>query len=128
VPVLRALLRTFFRGLLVLALVLSVAVFYYLYRTGRMEPLRATVADALLLVKVQAALELDKDLRVLPIELSVREGTVSVSGRASRDQRSRLLERIASVPGVHAIDDQALAEENAESAESSSAGANGFSR
>jgi hypothetical protein len=126
--VLRALLRTFLRGLLVLALLLSAGVFYYLYRSGRMEPLRATVADTVLLVKVHAALELDKKLKVLPLELSVREGTVSVSGRASRDLRSRLLERIASVPGVAGVDDQALAEEKAESAESSSAGANGFSR
>jgi osmotically-inducible protein OsmY len=126
--VLRALLRTFFRGLLILALVLSAGGVYYLYRTGRMEPLRAAVADAALLVKVQAALELDKDLRALAVELSVREGTVSVSGRASGDLRSKLLERIASVPGVAAIDDQALAEENAESAKSSSAGPNGFSR
>jgi osmotically-inducible protein OsmY len=93
-----------------------------------MEPVRALVSDTLLLVKVETALELDKELETLPVELSVRAGTVTVRGKASPELRKKLLERIASVPGVARVDDQALAEENAESAESSSAGPNGFSR
>jgi osmotically-inducible protein OsmY len=56
---------------------------------------------------VRTALRLDKETRPLPLEVSVRGGTVALAGRVpSEDMRKRVLERVASVSGVEKVDDQ----------------------
>jgi len=65
------------------------------------------IDDAALLAKVRTALRLDKETRPLPLEVSVRGGTVVLAGRVpSEDLRKRVLERVASVSGVEKVDDQ----------------------
>ncbi|HLE68287.1 MAG TPA: BON domain-containing protein [Vicinamibacteria bacterium] len=65
------------------------------------------IDDAALLAKVRTALRLDKGTRPLPLEVSVRGGTVVLAGRVpSEDLRKRVLERVASVSGVEKVDDQ----------------------
>jgi len=65
------------------------------------------IDDAALLAKVRTALRLDKETRPLPLEVSVRGGTVVLEGRVpSEDLRKRVIERVASVSGVEKVDDQ----------------------
>ena len=65
------------------------------------------IDDAALLAKVRTALRLDKETRPLPLEVSVRVGTVVLAGRVpSEDLRKRVLERVACVSGVEKVDDQ----------------------
>ncbi len=65
------------------------------------------IDDTALLAKVRAALRLDRETRPLPLEVSVRGGTVVLEGRVpSEDLRRRVLERVAGVSGVEKVDDR----------------------
>jgi hyperosmotically inducible protein len=66
-----------------------------------------TIDDTALLAKVRTALRLDKETRPLPLEVSVRGGTVVLEGRVpSEDLRGRVLQRVGSVSGVEKVDDR----------------------
>jgi hyperosmotically inducible protein len=76
-------------------------------KTRSSRSLGEAIDDAALLAKVRTALRLDKETRALPLEVSARDGTVSVEGRISSEElRKRVLERVASVSGVERVDDQ----------------------
>jgi osmotically-inducible protein OsmY len=65
------------------------------------------IDDTTLLAKVRTVLRLDRETRTLPLEVSVRGGTVVLAGRVpSLDLRKRVLERVASVSGVEKVDDR----------------------
>jgi len=103
--VLRALLRTFFRGILVLFLVGVAASLYYLYRSGRLPFLQEAVEDAAVVASVKAAYALNRDLAERAIRVEARSGNVILRGTVGRESEKSQAASIAeSVEGVRSVE------------------------
>jgi osmotically-inducible protein OsmY len=103
--VLRALLRTLFRGILVLFLVAFVASVYYLYREGRLPYVQEAVEDAAVVASVKAAYALDRDLAERAIRVEARSGNVTLRGSVRTEAEQTYAASIAgSVEGVLSVD------------------------
>ena len=102
---LRALLRTFFRGILVLFLVGVAASLYYLYRSGRLPFLQEAVEDAAVVASVKAAYALNRDLAERAIRVEARSGNVILRGTVGRESEKSQAASIAeSVEGVRSVE------------------------
>jgi len=103
--VLRALLRTFFRGILVLFLVATFGSLYYLYRTGRLPYVRKAVEDAAVVGSVKAAYALNRDLAERAIRVEARSGNVILRGAVRTEtERSDAASIAESVEGVRSVE------------------------
>ena len=103
--VLRALLRTFFRGILVLFLVATFGSLYYLYRTGRLPYVREAVEDAAVVGSVRAAYALNRDLAERAIRVEARSGNVILRGAVRTEtERSDAASIAESVEGVRSVE------------------------
>jgi len=99
--VLRALLRTFFRGILVLFLLAAFGSLYYLYRTGRLP----YVEDAAVAGSVKAAYALNRDLAERTIRVEARSGNVTLRGAVRTEtERSDAASIAKSVEGVRSVE------------------------
>lgn len=102
---LRALLRTFFRGILVLFLVAIVGSVYYLYREGRLPYVQEAVEDAAVVASVKAAYALDRDLAERAIRVEARSGNVTLRGSVRTEEEQTDAASIAgSIEGVVSVD------------------------
>jgi osmotically-inducible protein OsmY len=103
--VLRALLRTFFRGLLVLFLVALAGTLYYLYQSGRLPYVQEAVEDATLVASVKAACALNRDLAGRAIRVEARSGNVTLRGMVASDSEKAAAGSIAeNVAGVRSVE------------------------
>jgi osmotically-inducible protein OsmY len=103
--VLRALLRTFFRGILVLFLVVAFGSIYYLYREGRLPYVQEAVEDAAVVASVKAAYALNRDLAYRTIRVEARSGNVILRGAVGTESEKSEAASIAeSVEGVRAVE------------------------
>jgi hyperosmotically inducible protein len=103
--VLRALLRTFFRGILVLFLVAAAGSLYFLYRSGRLPYVQEVVEDAAVAASVKAAFALNRDLADRAIRVEARSGNVILRGTVGTESEKSVAASIAeSVEGVRAVD------------------------
>jgi osmotically-inducible protein OsmY len=103
--VLRALLRTFFRGILVLLLVAVFGSIYYLYRNGRLPYVQEAVEDAAVVASVKAAYALNRDLAERAIRVEARSGNVTLRGTVGMESEKTAAASIAeSVEGVRAVE------------------------
>ncbi len=103
--VLRALLRTFFRGILVLFLVAAFGSIYYLYRNGRLPYVQEAVEDAAVVASVKAAYALNRDLAYRAIRVEARSGNVILRGTVGSESEKSAAASIAeSVEGVRAVE------------------------
>lgn len=103
--VLRALFRTFFRGLLVLFLVAVVGSVYYLYREGQLPYVQEAVEDAAVVASVKAAYALDRDLAERAIRVEARSGNVTLRGSVRTETEQSDAASIAeSVAGVLSVE------------------------
>jgi osmotically-inducible protein OsmY len=103
--VLRALLRTFFRGILVLFLVAIAGSLYYLYRSGRLPYVQEVVEDAAVVASVKAAYALNRDLADRAIRVEARSGNVILRGAVGTESEKSAASAIAeSVEGVRAVE------------------------
>jgi osmotically-inducible protein OsmY len=99
--VLRALLRTFFRGLLVLVLLLAAGSLYYLYKAGRLPYVQQAVEDAALAASVKAAFALDRDLAARTLRVEAHAGSVTLRGMVrTEEEQSQAVAVARSVEGV----------------------------
>ncbi len=118
---LRALFRTFFRGVLVLFLVVVFGSFYYLYRSGRLPYLQEAVEDAAVVASVKAAYALNRDLAVRAIRVEARSGNVSLRGKVGTEsERTEAASIAESVEGVRVVENHLEIEPGLTSAASSS--------
>lgn len=103
----RALIRVFFRGVLVLVVVAAALFVYYLYRSGNLPPLgdvQRTVEDATIVGSVKAAYALHRDLSQRAIAVEVDSGHVLLSGAVRNEVEKSQAESLAeSVDGVEAV-------------------------
>jgi len=101
---LRALLRTFFRGVVALFLVAAVGSLYYLYRTGRLPYVQEAVEDAAVAASVKAACALNRDLAERVIRVEARSGNVILRGNVrtetERSDAASIAERVEGVRSV----------------------------
>jgi hyperosmotically inducible protein len=103
--VLRALLRTFFRGILALVLLAIVGSVYYLYREGRLPYVQEAMEDAAVAASVKAAYALDRDLAERVIRVEARSGNVTLRGRVRTEtEQSEAASIASSVEGVLAVE------------------------
>lgn len=103
--VLRALLRTFFRGVLVLVLLAVSASVYYLYRSGRLPYVQEAVEDAAVVASVKAAYALNRDLADRAIRVEARSGNVILRGIVGAESEKSAAASIAeSVEGVRSVE------------------------
>jgi osmotically-inducible protein OsmY len=103
--VLRALLRTFFRGILVLAMVAVAGSIYYLYRSGRLPYVQEAVEDATVVASVKAACALNRDLAERAIRVEARSGAVVLKGTVGAESEKVAAASIAeSVEGVRSVE------------------------
>jgi len=103
--VLRALVRTFFRGLLVLFLLAVVGSAYYLYREGRLPYVQEAVEDAAVVASVKAAYALDRDLAERAIRVEARSGNLTLRGSVGTEREQSDAASIAeSVAGVLSVE------------------------
>jgi hyperosmotically inducible protein len=103
--VLRALLRTFFRGILVLFLVVAFGSVYYLYREGRLPYVQEAVEDAAVAASVKAAYALNRDLAYRAIRVEARSGNVILRGAVGTESEKSAAASIAeSVEGVRTVE------------------------
>ncbi len=102
---LRALVRTFFRGLLVLFLLAVVGSAYYLYREGRLPYVQEAVEDAAVVASVKAAYALDRDLAERAIRVEARSGNLTLRGSVGTEREQSDAASIAeSVAGVLSVE------------------------
>lgn len=102
---LRALFRTFFRGILVLFLVVVAAAVYTYYRTGRLPYIQRVVEDAAMAASVKAALALHRDLASRAIRVEARSGSVILRGTVTVEEEKIQAASIAeSVDGVRSVE------------------------
>ncbi|MGH9319780.1 MAG: BON domain-containing protein [Vicinamibacteria bacterium] len=65
-----------------------------------------TLDDVALLARVRAALSLDREVRRLELEVTVRRGSVALRGRVpSEELKNRALQKVGTVDGVENIED-----------------------
>jgi osmotically-inducible protein OsmY len=103
--VVRALLRTFFRGILVLFVVAALGSLYYLYQTGRLPYVQEAVEDAAVVASVKAAYALNRDLAERTIRVEARSGNVILRGSVGTESEKSAAAAIAeSVEGVHSVE------------------------
>jgi hyperosmotically inducible protein len=103
--VLRALLRTFFRGVLVLFLVAVAGAFYYLYRSGGLPYVQEAVEDATVVASVKAACALNRDLAERAIRVEARSGNVILRGTVAAESEKAEATSIAqNVEGVRSVE------------------------
>ena len=103
--VLRALLRTFFRGILVLFLVAVFGSIYYLYRNGRLPYVQEAIEDAAVVASVKAAYALNRDLAYRAIRVEARSGNVTLRGAVRTEtERSDAASIAKSVEGVRSVE------------------------
>jgi osmotically-inducible protein OsmY len=103
--VLRALLRTFFRGILVLFLVALFGSLYYLYRSGQLPYVQEAVEDAAVVGSVKAAYALNRDLAERAIRVESRSGNVILRGTVGTESEKSQARSIAeSVEGVRSVE------------------------
>ena len=103
--VLRAILRTYFRGILVLFLVVAFGSIYYLYREGRLPYVQEAVEDAAVVASVKAAYALNRDLAYRTIRVEARSGNVILRGTVGTESEKSAAASIAeSVEGVRAVE------------------------
>jgi osmotically-inducible protein OsmY len=67
---------------------------------------RDTTGDATLVTKVKARLLDDPGTSAMDVRVAATQGTVRLSGNASREQSERAVEIAKSVPGVKQVDNQ----------------------
>ncbi len=103
--VLRALLRTFFRGVLVLVLLAVSASVYYLYRSGRLPYVQEAVEDAAVVASVKAAYALNRELADRAIRVEARSGNVILRGIVGAESEKSAAASLAeSVEGVRSVE------------------------
>lgn len=103
----RALFRTLFRGVLLLALAAVTLGVYHLYRTGRLPRIERAVEDAALKGAVKAAFAIHRDLSRRAIAVSTERGGVVLTGTvASAEERAAATELAESIEGVASVDNQ----------------------
>ena len=103
----RAVLRTVFRGVFLLLFVGLAFGVYHLYRTGRLPLVQRAIHDATVLGSVQAAFAIHRDLTHRELAVAVEDGTVLLEGRvASSEERFSAEEIAASIEGVSTVDNQ----------------------
>jgi hyperosmotically inducible protein len=103
--VLGALLRTFFRGLLVLFLVAVAGSIYYLYRAGRLPYVQDAVEDAAVVARVKAAFALNRDLAERAIRVEARAGNVILRGTVATElEKSEAASVAESIEGVLSVE------------------------
>ena len=103
----RALFRTLFRGVLLLALVAAGLGVYYLYRTGRLPKIEQAVEDAALKGSVKAAFAIHRVLSRRAIGVSAHGGEIVLTGGvASAEESTAATELAASVDGVASVTNQ----------------------
>jgi osmotically-inducible protein OsmY len=101
----RALIRTFFRGVVVLVVVAGALFLYYLYRSGNLSEVRRAVEDASIAGSVTAAYALHRDLSHRSIVVETEDGRVLLRGRVQSDVESSQAENLArSVDGVESVE------------------------
>lgn len=100
-----ALLRTFFRGLLVLFLVAVAGSIYYLYRAGRLPYVQDAVEDAAVVARVKAAFALNRDLAERAIRVEARAGNVILRGTVATElEKSEAASVAESIEGVLSVE------------------------
>jgi osmotically-inducible protein OsmY len=103
--VLRALLRTFLRGILVLFLVALFGSIYYLYRSGQLPYVQEAVEDAAVVGSVKAAYALNRDLAERAIRVEARSGNVILRGTVGTEfEKSQARSIAESVEGVRSVE------------------------
>jgi osmotically-inducible protein OsmY len=103
--VLRALVRTFFKGILVLFLLATAAALVTLYRSGRLPYVQEAVEDAAVVASVKAAFALHRDLASRTIRVEARSGSVTLRGTVGAEsEKSEAAEIAESVEGVRSIE------------------------
>lgn len=101
----RALLRTFLKGVLVLFLVAGAASLYYLYRTGRLPYVQEAVEDAAVVASVKAACALNRDLAERTIRVEANSGNVVLRGTVGAESEKAAATSIAqNVEGVRSVE------------------------
>jgi hyperosmotically inducible periplasmic protein len=99
-----ALIRTFLKGVLAIAVLAGGLLAYHLYRSGSLPFLQEAVADAAVTGSVKAALAIHRDLAARAIHVEADRGRVVLSGRvASEKERKEASELVASVEGVSEV-------------------------
>lgn len=102
---LRALLRTIFRGCLVLFLVAIAGSVYYLYRSGRLPYVQEAVEDAAVVASVKTACALNRDLAERVIQVEARSGNVVLRGAVAAESEKAAATSIAeNVEGVRSVE------------------------
>lgn len=102
---LRALVRTFFKGILVLLLLAIGAALVILYRSGRLPYVQEAVEDAAVAASVKAAFALHRDLASRTIRVEARSGSVTLRGTVGAESEKSEAAAIAeSVEGVRSIE------------------------
>ncbi|HEY7820614.1 MAG TPA: BON domain-containing protein, partial [Vicinamibacteria bacterium] len=98
---LRALFRTFFKGVKLLLLLAIAVVIYSYYRTGRLPYIQESVEDAAVTASVKAAMALHRDLAQRAIRVEARSGNVTLRGSVGVEEEKKQATAIAqNVPGV----------------------------
>jgi osmotically-inducible protein OsmY len=101
----RALIRTFFRGLLALVVVAGAILLYHLYRSGNLGTMQRAVEDAAVVGSVKAAYALHRDLSHRSIGVEASSGRVLLSGKVrSEVERSQAESLARSVDGVQEVE------------------------
>jgi hyperosmotically inducible protein len=98
---LRALFRTFFKGVKLLLLLAIAVVIYSYYRTGRLPYIQESVEDAAVTASVKAAMALHRDLAQRAIRVEARSGNVTLRGSVGVEEEKKQATAIAqNVPEV----------------------------
>jgi osmotically-inducible protein OsmY len=101
----RALIRTFFRGVLVLVVVAGAILLYQLYRSGNLATVKRAVEDTTVVGSVKAAYALHRDLSHRSIGVEASSGRVVLSGKVrSEAERSQAESLARSVDGVEEVE------------------------
>jgi hyperosmotically inducible protein len=102
---LRALFRTFFKGVKLLLLLAIAVVIYSYYRTGRLPYIQESVEDAAVTASVKAAMALHRDLAQRAIRVEARSGNVTLRGSVGVEEEKKQATAIAqNVPGVRSVE------------------------
>ncbi len=103
--VLRALLRTFLKGVLVLLLLVAAAAVYTYYRAGRLPYIQRMVEDAAVAASVKAAMALHRDLASRVIRVEARSGSVILRGSVgAEEEKTQAASIAASIDGVRSVE------------------------
>ena len=102
-----SLIRTFFRGVMVLFLLAGALLAYHLYRSGRLPYIQEAIEDATLMGSVKAAFAIHKDLAHRSIRIEADGGRILLQGGvASPAERIEAEKLAASIEGVESVENR----------------------